>query len=325
MHNQKKISVIIPVFNTEGYLTICLESLLNQTFDDFEIICINDGSTDNSLKILENFASKFDKIKIFSQDNQGVSAARNRGIKEAVGDYLIFLDSDDFLNKDCLEKSYQEIIKTGADILCFGLNRISTNSVVPSKDSTLLYKYEKSNNIKMKDMISFLDSAASKLIRKKFVVDNEIEFPVGIKCCEDGVFNLLCYYNNPKYAFLNEYFYNYVTHRNSSVTNNGKNAIKNDIDAYMYMINSEKFRGVCVQYKVLTLQKFLGGIKYYWKKKENKKYRRKYLAEIKLFREFLYKNIDKKTLLKVPNMKFINNSFKLEFDIFKENLLSMKI
>ena len=92
-----KISVIIPVYNVEKYLRECLDSLLNQTFKDIEIICVNDGSTDGSLNILNEYASKDSRFIIINQNNQGLSAARNNGLNVAKGDYVAFLDSDDYI------------------------------------------------------------------------------------------------------------------------------------------------------------------------------------------------------------------------------------
>ena len=115
MINNPKVSVIIPVYNVEKYLRECLDSVLNQTLTDIEIICINDGSTDNSLQILEEYAAKDKRFIVISQENQGQSIARNRGIDIANGDYIFFLDSDDYLNNNILERLYATAIDTSTD------------------------------------------------------------------------------------------------------------------------------------------------------------------------------------------------------------------
>lgn len=107
-----KISVIIPVYNTEKYLAECLNSVLNQTFTDWEAICIDDGSTDNSLEILKEYANKDKRIKILTQTNQGVVVARNNGIKQATAELIYPLDSDDIIDKDCLKVLYNKISTT---------------------------------------------------------------------------------------------------------------------------------------------------------------------------------------------------------------------
>ncbi len=111
-----KISVIVPIYNTEKYLRKCLESLVNQTFKDIEIICVNDGSRDASLSILQEYQAKYDNIKIINQENQGLSVARNVGIKASYGEYIGFVDSDDWVDLDFFEKLYSAIARNDCDI-----------------------------------------------------------------------------------------------------------------------------------------------------------------------------------------------------------------
>ena len=96
------ISIIIPVYNIEKYLKCCLNSILEQTFQEFEVICVDDGSTDHSLEILEEYKKKDKRIRIFTQENKYAGVARNNGLKHAKGEYVLFLDADDFLEKDTL-------------------------------------------------------------------------------------------------------------------------------------------------------------------------------------------------------------------------------
>ena len=112
-----KISVIISVHNVEDYLVKCLDSVLNQTFKDIEVICVNDGSTDASLNILEDYARKENRLKIINQENKGLSSARNTGIEKAQGKYIFFVDSDDYIKPDTLEKMYNKIISTNVDMV----------------------------------------------------------------------------------------------------------------------------------------------------------------------------------------------------------------
>ena len=118
-----KVSVILPIYNVEKYLRRCLDSLLCQTFTDFEAICVNDGSPDKSLYILEEYASKDHRIKIVTQENQGLSMARNNGLKVAKGDYIYFLDSDDAIHQQLLEIAYHFASKHDADMVCFGYEK----------------------------------------------------------------------------------------------------------------------------------------------------------------------------------------------------------
>uniref|UniRef100_UPI003864C4B3 glycosyltransferase family 2 protein n=1 Tax=Methanobrevibacter sp. TaxID=66852 RepID=UPI003864C4B3 len=113
------VSVIIPVYNVEKYLKECLDSVCNQTLANIEIICVNDGSTDNSLAILNEYAQKDGRIKIISQENQGLGAARNRGLEDASADYVYFLDSDDYIELTTLEKLFNNAVSNSSDVVLF--------------------------------------------------------------------------------------------------------------------------------------------------------------------------------------------------------------
>ena len=112
-----KISIILPVYNVEKYLKQCLDSIINQTFKDFECICVNDGSTDSSLKILQEYASKDNRFKIINQENKGVSFAKNVALELSVGDYILFIDSDDFIDINFYEVLYREAIRYKAELI----------------------------------------------------------------------------------------------------------------------------------------------------------------------------------------------------------------
>lgn len=113
-----KISVIVPCFNQELYIKECLESVLAQTFKDYEIIVINDGSTDNSLAVIQEYQNNYpDKIKVINQENQGVVIARNKAIEQASGEYIFPLDGDDKITPDCLEKLYEAMLNNKGDII----------------------------------------------------------------------------------------------------------------------------------------------------------------------------------------------------------------
>ena len=112
-----KISVLIPIYNVEKYLRECLESLVNQTFQDIEFICINDGSTDSSLKILEEYAQKDSRIKIINKENSGYGASMNMGLDAASGEYIGIVESDDFVSSNMFEDLYNLAEKNNADIV----------------------------------------------------------------------------------------------------------------------------------------------------------------------------------------------------------------
>ena len=122
--NNPKISIIIPVYNVEKYLRRCLDSVLNQTFTDWVAICVNDGSPDNSAAILSEYAARDARFKIVTKENGGLSDARNAGMKHATGDYILFLDSDDFIHPQTLEIAYFLATRDGSDIVSFTYDRI---------------------------------------------------------------------------------------------------------------------------------------------------------------------------------------------------------
>lgn len=131
--SDKTVSVIIPVYNVEKYLPECLDSLLAQTYPHWQAICVNDGSKDNSLQILQQYAAKDKRFSIINQENQGLSMARNNGLKQAKGEYVYFLDSDDCLHPQCLEAAYSCAEKYQAEMVCFGFLKNKTGHIAPQK------------------------------------------------------------------------------------------------------------------------------------------------------------------------------------------------
>ncbi len=213
-----KVSVIIPVYNVEKYLKRCLDSLVNQTFNDIEIICINDGSTDNSLKIIEEYAQKDSRIKLFSQENKGSATARNVGLDNANGEYLMFCDSDDWYESQMVEKMFSAIEKENVDLVVCDVN-IVIDETNDRKDDTVyprlgfIGKVDFNSNIKIKDKVKVL--LWKKIFRKSLVDKYNIRFPDGHKQ-EDCTF-IRQYVLVAKNAYgLNEKLYNYV-YRTGSV------------------------------------------------------------------------------------------------------------
>ena len=117
MSDKLKVSVIVPVYNAEKYLNRCIDSLTNQTLEDIEMIFVNDGSTDNSINILKSYKEQDKRIVIIDKANEGVSEARNQGISKAKGDYIFFVDSDDWIDLNTLENMYETAIKDDIDIV----------------------------------------------------------------------------------------------------------------------------------------------------------------------------------------------------------------
>ena len=177
------ISIVLPIFNEEKYIAKCLDSLLNQTFEHFEIICIDDGSTDGTADILFEYMTRSLKVKLFHQDNKGAGASRNYGLSLAAGRYVIFLDSDDYFDKNMLLEAYVKATKTNSDITVFG-SKIRDEKTGTISDCTWAYKkanipsidaftfYELLNN----PFTTFTWRAWDKLYKKSFVVKNGLSF-----------------------------------------------------------------------------------------------------------------------------------------------------
>lgn len=131
MNQDFKISIIIPAYNVQNYISRCLESLINQTYKNLEIIVINDGSKDNTLNIINEFAKKDNRIIVINQENKGVSDSRNAGLKKVTGTYITFVDSDDWLDNNSCEEMINYLISNNADIAMFGYIREYENNSIP--------------------------------------------------------------------------------------------------------------------------------------------------------------------------------------------------
>ena len=185
------VSVVIPIYNVENFLKDTLESVCNQTYKNLEIICVDDGSTDNSLSVANFYSAKDKRIKVISQENAGVSAARNHGIKEAKGEYICFLDSDDFMHPQNVELQVRAMEQSGADLVfCYFKNVAKTAEL--GDFNTLKPQQAKVSNTPLGDFIfkrSKIDSSScNKLYKCKLVKENP--FKLGISRGEDEIFVL---------------------------------------------------------------------------------------------------------------------------------------
>ncbi len=140
-----KISVIVPVYNCEDYLDESIKSILNQSFKDIEVICVDDGSVDDSLKILKKFSMHDARLKVLPQENQGVSVARNNALKKVSGDYIYFFDADDYLVADALEKAYNNAINNNSDIVIFNYDQYKEDSFLNHLEQDIGKQFPKTN------------------------------------------------------------------------------------------------------------------------------------------------------------------------------------
>ena len=314
-----KVSIIIPVYNAEKHLHKCLDSIINQTYKNIEIICINDGSTDNSLQILEEYAQKDRRIKIINQENKGVSVARNIGIKFTQTEYIMFVDSDDWIELETCELALNQIEKHQADICCFGVFEVSDNRIY-SRDWEIRHLNQSENqDIDIDTKKAFIVNSVGKLFKTKFIKENDILFPSNIKNGEDAIFNLICFYKDAKYTLLNKILYYYITDNEGSATNNLKYAIKNDIEGYKFFFNTDLFKNADEEFKIIAIEKFISQLNYYYNK--SAKYSLKYFMQILFFKKYLYINFSKNLLQKVPNICYLKkfNILHLIFSVVNSN------
>ncbi|RXJ66612.1 hypothetical protein CRV08_12340 [Halarcobacter ebronensis] len=206
------ISVIIPVYNIEDYIYKCLTSILSQSLENIEIIIVNDGSTDKSLEIINRTIRNDKRCLILNQDNQGLSAARNNGLTISKADYVIFIDGDDFINKDMLLKMYHKIVKEEADIVVCQFQKVFPDGKIEIIEEP---EEQNFNNILSSKLFSV---AWNKLYKRSLFLDNKIYYPNNIYH-EDIATTFKLYFFSKKIIYIKESLYNWVQ-RKASLSNN---------------------------------------------------------------------------------------------------------
>lgn len=234
-----KVSVIIPVYNCEKYIGECIESLINQTLKECEFIFVNDGSSDKSKKIIEEYAKGDSRIKLINQKNSGVSVARNTGLKNAVGEYIGFVDGDDYIDIDYYENLYNTAIKNSCDIVMCDWK--SEGSGFENKLNIPFERNKVLNKRYIEDKIypffiesNSLNSVCNKIFSNYLIRDKNIMFPVGVELGEDGFFNIVATTYADKVYYLDSCGYYYREVEGSATRN---------------VINSDYFNRTLIEYK----------------------------------------------------------------------------
>lgn len=262
MSSNIKVSILIPIYNVEKYLRECLESVVNQTLRDIEIICLNDGSTDSSLKIIEEFAKDDERIVIVNKKNSGYGDSMNQGLKKARGEYIGIVESDDYIELNAFERLYSLASSFGADVVRSNYYHLKGG------------KNKKYNYIELRDVNRLIDPARcawifyqapaiwSAIYRRKFLIDNKIEFlPTPGASYQDTGFNFKVWSTTKKAVFTDEAFLHYrLDNDASSVNNPGKvyNVCKEyeEIEKYLRKNHSYETFG-----ELMQMAKFGS---YYW-------------------------------------------------------------
>lgn len=238
-----KVSVIVPVYNVEKYIVKCINSIVNQKLKDIEIIVVNDGTKDNSIELIkENFNDK--RIKIFNKENGGLASARNFGVKKAKGEYLFFVDSDDFIDENCLLDMYKKIGKTKVDMVICDYYKYFENEY--KEHIAIIPFYEKNNK---KCSITAMPGAVCKLIRREIFIDNEIEFLENHYFEDNAIMPYVCALCND-FIYINKAYYYYLQ-RDGSILNQQKyNKKWEDIFASLNNLYNKFYEnGIIEEYK----------------------------------------------------------------------------
>lgn len=224
MDRSKKVSIVIPVYNAEKYIKRCVESIIYQKYDNLEVIVINDGSTDNTLSILEDLQLMYSTLRIFSIENAGVSNARNYGIDNATGEFLCFIDADDYVSDDYVEKML-EAWEPGIAVLCnFNWVRNNANSV----NRIERVNFEKRDIIKL-FLNTLLSQPWNKLYETRLIKESGLHFRKEISIAEDFFFNLEYYKKFEQFIVVSPE-YNYVI--NTSGLNVSQRKQKDFVDIF---------------------------------------------------------------------------------------------
>ncbi len=218
----KKISVIVPVYNTEEYIEKCIRSIMNQTYKNMEIIIVNDGCTDNSIKVVEELKKSDDRIIIVNQENQGVSAARNAGLEKASGEYVAFVDSDDYLDEKMYEKLVNYMEDNDADLVSARAFIVERNSMPGENDyNNYVDLFTSKKQVLKAYADAFLTIAVwDKLFTRKVIGNTRFDSTV---FCEDAKFVLDVCENARRILCTSERLYYHLKRTGNSLTNTSFN------------------------------------------------------------------------------------------------------
>jgi glycosyltransferase EpsH len=229
------ISIIIPVYKAEQYLRQCLDSIVNQTHQNIEIICVNDGSPDKSLEILQDYDKKDSRIRIIDQKNQGASSARNNGIELSTGRYIMFVDADDWIDRETCEMTYAMAENNHADIVIWPYIKEYANSSVPKpifEQDMVIFENKDireflhrricgliGEELKKPEMLNALSPVWGKLYHQNVIKEFNVRFEsndlIGV---EDGIFNFIVFNHIKKAVYINQCYYHYRKNNQASIS-----------------------------------------------------------------------------------------------------------
>lgn len=225
--NKCKLSIIVPVYGVEKYIDKCLDSLVKQSLKEIEIIVVNDGTKDNSQKIIDKYVKKYpEKIKSYIKENGGQGSARNYGLEKANGEYIGYVDSDDFIEKDMYKKLYNKAKEDNYDIVVCGNYNVSEDYKTKNID-TFINNY----NTDLENIIFGKMAVWNKIYKKEILVENKLKFKEKV-WYEDLAFTLKAIINSNSFAFINEPLYDYLIREGSTMNNSNVQRNLEILDAF---------------------------------------------------------------------------------------------
>lgn len=259
------VSVIVPVYNKEQFLQECLDSLLSQTHREIEIICVNDGSTDGSLEILQGYAERDSRIVVIDQENKGAGNARNAGIKKAVGRYLQFLDADDFFESEMIENMLTKADATGADIVICDALLYNNDTKMKEAHEWLVAENIEKDPFSAEDVGNIFDITQStiwnKLYKKKFIVNNDIWYQE-IASNNDTAFSVVTLFLAEKITYVDKFYIYYRDYKDQSRISSSREKHMNCcVLAYKEVLKQLKARGKYTSKvrRILNMQMYNSG------------------------------------------------------------------
>lgn len=296
-----KVSVIISAYNIENYIGKCIESIMNQTLKEIEIIIVNDGSTDRTLNIINKYKKLDNRIIVIDKENKGVQSARNEGLRFASGESVLFVDGDDWLDKEALNHLFNRLDNDKLDIVCYGYYQEYEDGKVKKFKNKYIGLYDNDCFLSATLMNEVIPSLCCKLIRREFLTKNKIVFPEDIAFGEDLATTVRLALNFPKVLIIEQCYYYYFT-RIDSVTNKITDKALDLFKAFNY------------------IQDLLNENKYYEKFEEEFEFLRYYHLYFERVVGQTSFNKTHKKFYKICNSNDINNINNKYLDLFTETI-----
>ena len=314
--SKELVSVILPCYNVQEYVERAIDSVVNQTYSNIEVVAVNDGSTDDTLAVLYNLRTRFANLVVINQKNQGLVEARKRGLKNANGKFILFLDGDDWLENNCIEELYKTANDKKADVVLYNAYMVYDDR--KEIFDTFIEKFIddiKKNPVKNLLLLNISPTIWSKFIKKSFLEENNIEFPQNISYAEDLAAVLNIFINKPKIVCNEKRFYNYYQ-RNDSISNKISSKVLEIDDAIqfikeklvemnIYYENKEEFEYTVFRH--LLISKIL-------------RFNYLYPERKKVFQQYKARNIDiNKNKYIIRDLSYGNRNLKLRINLYNLN------